>query len=576
MIRSSILAALLSLATFLGVTLTTYVNDPRSGDIFTSSGLPLLINELLFLSSASLGASFANLFQIDREVSSGRFVPRHESSYWVRFVLGIMAGLLLATVLNISQVAPKDAGQLERIHFSAAGLALMGGFSSSVVQRILQRMIETLEALVRGSGEAEVAARELANKMKLEQSLAAERVRVTLLLSDVQRRLAAGEDADSILHRLDQVNRRVMSSDGQETPPTALPPAEPPLELRAVVESDNGAPLAWALYEVVRDGRVVTAGRADGSGGIAQAVKERGSYEVVILDAGAAASDGQELPDLRVRAEADPNGYVEPEQRAHAEPGPRTQTEPRLDAHADLTPDDDMVSRHQRAVWHAARREIARGVRQHGERQSWETTGSNTGPIVDDYLWAFQMPPSPWCGMFVGYNCLQAGFSTEGQLPAELTTDGRPVARKTMFQSAVRLMLYLQGAGCPHVEFPKKGSGPRTRSECAAWLAKHLGGFRPRPGDILLCRTSLGEFKHVAMVASYDAATYELVTYEGNYHNRAGAWRWELSEPNDAGFYRINMIGRLKPEDFEERFDGPADGPSPDPIVERGVSASAV
>lgn len=153
----------------------------------------------------------------------------------------------------------------------------------------------------------------------------------------------------------------------------------------------------------------------------------------------------------------------------------------------------------------------------------------------------------------------------------------RPVPRKTMFMSAARLMLFLKGADRPRVELPTKKSAVKLamREACAAWLDQHLTPFAPQPGDILLCRTSSGDYTHVGMVASYDAATYVLVTYEGNFGNRAGAWRWDLADPSDLGFFRVNMIGRLAPDDFEEVCEVPPSGPSPDPIVEKGGEASA-
>jgi hypothetical protein len=81
---------------------------------------------------------------------------------------------------------------------------------------------------------------------------------------------------------------------------------------------------------------------------------------------------------------------------------------------------------------------------------------------------------------------------------------------------------------------------------------------------------------HVAMVASYDPETYELVTYEGNYRRRACAVRWDLSQPEKAGFHRVNVIGRFPLDDFTMDPLVHPDTESPDPEIEEGTSVSGL
>ena len=57
------------------------------------SGHVLLYNLLFLIAAAGLGASFQALFQANRYVVAGTFDPKYESSYWIRFVLGLIAGL---------------------------------------------------------------------------------------------------------------------------------------------------------------------------------------------------------------------------------------------------------------------------------------------------------------------------------------------------------------------------------------------------------------------------------------------------------------------------------------------------
>ncbi|MEZ4308235.1 MAG: CHAP domain-containing protein [Polyangiaceae bacterium] len=229
-----------------------------------------------------------------------------------------------------------------------------------------------------------------------------------------------------------------------------------------------------------------------------------------------------------------------------------------------------------RSAYHSARKELAAGIEKHGRGKTWETEGSNRGPMVDEYVSAFTDLAGrlPWCGMFVGFQYLKAGFKTSGTLPASQTTDGAGASRKTVFMSATRLMLYLKGAGKPHVEMPSRGSAPTTREACAAWLDKNLTSFAPRAGDIVLFRSGGKDYGHVGMVASYDAATHKLITYEGNLGNRASAWSWDLADPSDIGFYRVNLMGRLGEDDFEARCEIAPEGPSPEPTIETGGAST--
>jgi hypothetical protein len=226
--RSFVLTALASISVFIALSLSHYLKDPMYGDFFTSSGFPLLINEFFFISSAAVGASFSNLFQIDRELTAGTFTPKNQSSYWVQFILGIVAGLLLSTILNVQSVTPTTAKSVGRINFEAATLALMGGFSSSIVQRIVQRIIEALESLLRGSAEQEVQARERASRLRLEETLAKNRMRTTLMLVDMQRRLAGGESPETLLARVEQASRSIISNEELPTDDPAPPVVQAP------------------------------------------------------------------------------------------------------------------------------------------------------------------------------------------------------------------------------------------------------------------------------------------------------------------------------------------------------------
>jgi hypothetical protein len=244
--RSFILIAVVSILCFIATSLSPYLNDPQYGDFFTSSGLPLFINELFFLSSAAVGASFSLLFQIDRELTAGTFSPKLQSSYWVQFILGIVAGLLMSTVLSVSSLAGVDESSVSPTHFRNAALALIGGFSSSVVQRLIRRLIESLETMLRGGAEQEIQLREQAGRLRLDEALSQERLRTTLLLTDLQRRLAEGENPEALRVFLARVSQGLFTNELPSLPPGIdVPPSSSgasAAEVRAVVEAESSPP----------------------------------------------------------------------------------------------------------------------------------------------------------------------------------------------------------------------------------------------------------------------------------------------------------------------------------------------
>jgi hypothetical protein len=141
LVRHMLIVVIVLLAAFVLLATSPEVNH-GSGDIFTSSGMPLLLNELFLLTAGGLGAAFSSLFTASRYIKAGTYDPKHESTYWLRLILGLMAGLLLAALIPV--------GGADSSELSKPLLALLGGFSASVLYRILERLVQTVESLVRG------------------------------------------------------------------------------------------------------------------------------------------------------------------------------------------------------------------------------------------------------------------------------------------------------------------------------------------------------------------------------------------------------------------------------------------
>ena len=89
------------------------------------------------------------------------FDPKYNSAYLARFVIGMVAGVILAFVvpsmLGLSQKSGVGADAIKLL--SPAVIGILGGFSAEAVQQILQRFVEVLLSLVRGDNSTQVQAK---------------------------------------------------------------------------------------------------------------------------------------------------------------------------------------------------------------------------------------------------------------------------------------------------------------------------------------------------------------------------------------------------------------------------------
>ena len=193
-IREMMLAAIISLIAFVGLSTFSFVAvvGEESSNIFDFSGFPLLINLLFLMSAAGLGASFASLFKANRYIVRGTFEPRYKSSYWLRFTLGIISGLLLAALIPLDQ-----GGNMPELEvLTRPTLAMLGGFSVSLVYRVLMRLVEAAEQFFgdkpKEVDDAERRTAKVRNKAERDKSTFIRR------LTDIQNLLNQGGDADML------------------------------------------------------------------------------------------------------------------------------------------------------------------------------------------------------------------------------------------------------------------------------------------------------------------------------------------------------------------------------------------
>jgi len=156
--------------------LSDQVNTANIGqEWLVLSGHVLLYNLLFLIAAAGLGASFQALFQANRYVVAGTFDPKYESSYWIRFVLGLIAGLLLAELVPLQTEGALETGGMIG-GFGNPALAMLGGFSSAVIYRVIHRLITAVESLVRGETRDIIASREQAEKARAGEEIGRNRL----------------------------------------------------------------------------------------------------------------------------------------------------------------------------------------------------------------------------------------------------------------------------------------------------------------------------------------------------------------------------------------------------------------
>lgn len=224
LIRHLMMAALASLILFIALGL----NKAVTGDVLiaSSSDLPLLLNLLFLLAAAGLGASFAALFQANRFVVEGNYNPDYDPSYWIRFLLGLIAGIILAQVIPIGEVeiaAGQAAGTSGGQSIGQVGtgaellakplLALLGGFAASAVYRILNRLVAAVDSIVRGDTREIVAAQEQAAKARVAEQTARSRMETAARLVALQQKLEDGRTPEDLRQHLSTLVRDVVGSE---------------------------------------------------------------------------------------------------------------------------------------------------------------------------------------------------------------------------------------------------------------------------------------------------------------------------------------------------------------------------
>lgn len=213
LVRQLMIFALLQLVTFvliLSLTDVAAIRDPIQNIIQTNSAWTALWTSLFYLSAAGLGAAFAGLFAANRQVSEGTFDLTLESSYWTMIVLGLIGGVLLA------QILPNDFEGLGDL--TKPLLALLGGFSAPAVYGILNRLVQTVEALVQGDSSEILAAQEKEAKARAQEESVQNRMQLAAKVVSLQEKIYKESVSEDVKARVGRLLDDVLVGDLESIP----------------------------------------------------------------------------------------------------------------------------------------------------------------------------------------------------------------------------------------------------------------------------------------------------------------------------------------------------------------------
>lgn len=170
--------------------------------------LDLFLQQLQLFFSGGLGACLFALYTSRTHIVKRTFDNKYISHYYTRIIIGVITGFILANIIN-SAFLQSETGILKDLTPSL--IALLGGFSSDAVIRILNRLVAMLTTLVEGetkdiieSREEELKGRYEAQKIRDNMNNVIE-LRTVLETSNLSKESEAYGKISDVINKLMQV-----------------------------------------------------------------------------------------------------------------------------------------------------------------------------------------------------------------------------------------------------------------------------------------------------------------------------------------------------------------------------------
>ena len=213
LVRHLTITSLTLLFILIAVGLHPEVNTANINKGFLNSqGYELLLNLIFILACAGLGGCFSALFRLNRFIINANYDPKFDSTYWIRLLLGIISGLFIVELIPPSVFLGENNQTNALSSFGKPAIAMLGGFSATMVYRILQRVVEAAESLVKGDQQSLRRAEAQLKQRELEQYKQAIHGNVSTALKSLEVSLASGD-----AHSAQQQLAKTLSSIENET-----------------------------------------------------------------------------------------------------------------------------------------------------------------------------------------------------------------------------------------------------------------------------------------------------------------------------------------------------------------------
>ncbi|MGZ8183875.1 MAG: hypothetical protein ACXWT1_18130 [Methylobacter sp.] len=210
LVRQLMLAAVASLFIFITLMASPFIDSAKlTEDVLSAQGIEQLGRLIFYVGAAGLGASFSALYTANSYISKGTFDPSHHSSYWIRFSLGIIAGLLLA--LLISEKSIQGDGLISNGVIRPL-LAILGGFSADLLHTFLDRMVETFKSLFEGSTQSMLDAKTQETRVKLAGLEIDGRMKLAQNLMQMQQQIGSDSDPEQVKQQINEILQNLMQA----------------------------------------------------------------------------------------------------------------------------------------------------------------------------------------------------------------------------------------------------------------------------------------------------------------------------------------------------------------------------
>jgi len=224
LVRRMMAAAVISVIIFVLLSATEATSASNQVGFENGFGWEVLANSVFWMSAAAMGASFALLRQVNQYIVDRTYDPKYEPTYWIKFLLGVMAGFIMAALLPTAMgfatgtAAKSDGTVSSTMALAVPTLAMLGGFSASAVFQILTKLVESVENLFRAAPGDEAAQREKAAQTRAAEELSQSRLSVAGQIVKLQNQIAAGADPAAINRVLAEITQGLVPTSAAETP----------------------------------------------------------------------------------------------------------------------------------------------------------------------------------------------------------------------------------------------------------------------------------------------------------------------------------------------------------------------